>query len=328
MTDKQVSVLYECLDTGALQLEKALNMTYLEAVAKMGENLFEGRVLQEAGREEQHSLEEILGQVKTKDCEAEDVRKAFQLAVLKGMKGAVQPNHSMTPDAVCLYMSYLANKLTSDEKEGYRLVDLAVGSGNLLTALHNHSTHPVQASGFEVDETLLATTFASANLQKLELALFHQDSLTVKVPEADLVATDLPVGYYPKDEVAASYELNVDDGHAYIHHLMIEQSLRTLKAGGFALLLIPNFLFESTQTLALNNYLKKEATILGLLQLPNSMFTAKQHQKCILLLQKKAPGIRVPSQALLAELPSFTSKEATADMMKRINNWFAEQLGR
>ena len=28
------------------------------------------------------------------------IRKAFQLAILKGMKESVQPNHQMTPDSI------------------------------------------------------------------------------------------------------------------------------------------------------------------------------------------------------------------------------------
>jgi len=44
------------------------------------------------------------------------------------------------------------------------------------------------------------------------------------------------------------------------------------------------------------------------------------------MLQKKGEGAILPKQALLAELPSFTKKEALADMMQQMNKWFETEL--
>ncbi|MBM7838446.1 site-specific DNA-methyltransferase (adenine-specific) [Alkalihalobacillus xiaoxiensis] len=327
METTNVTKLFEYLDQTSDKLAHQSQLTYLEALAEAGDNLFEGTILQSLSPADEEEVQELLDKVKQLEWKQEEVRKAFQLGVIKGMKGAVQPNHSMTPDAVSLFISYLVNKLVQD-RENTELLDLAVGSGNLLFAICNNATTPIEASGFEVDETLLKNAYSSANLQQHQIHLYHQDSLQVVPQKTDLVVSDLPIGYYPKDDVASSFELKAKEGHSYIHHLMIEQGIKSLNDGGFALFVIPNFLFESDQSAALHAYLKKDAVVLGLLQLPSSMFSNVQQQKSILLLQKKKEGIPVPQQALFAELPTFSNKEAMQDMVKQINRWFEEQLKR
>lgn len=328
MESTQVVRLFDYLDESADILLNQIEGTYLDALAAAGDNLFEQQILQEVRGETEAMLEKKLNEVKDEKWEREDMRKAFQLAIIKGMKGTVQANHMLTPDAVSLFIGYLVQKLIDPKKERFKLLDLAVGSGNLLFSICNHVNNEPEAIGFEADETLLKVAFASANLQQREVALYHQDSVQVTLPHADIVASDLPVGYYPKDDVAKGFELKAGEGHSYIHHLMIEQAIRSLHPGGYAVLLVPNFLFSSDQAEALNVYLKKEAIVLGLLQLPSSLFSNSQHGKSILLLQKKADNVKTPQQALLAELPSFSNAEAMHDMMRQINKWFSEQLGR
>ncbi|MDT8859390.1 class I SAM-dependent methyltransferase [Alkalihalobacillus sp. MEB130] len=327
MSQTKVEILYTYLDEVANYLEGIVDVTYLEGLAEAGENLFKEEVCQHVTTEQKMWLQDKLFTIKDESISNEDIRKAFQLAVLKGMKGAVQPHHSMTPDAVCLFLSYLVNKVIAKNEQPILLLDLAAGSGNLVNALLNQSTAPITASAFEVDETLLKLAYVSANLQKHELQLFHQDSVEpIVFEDVDLVVTDLPVGYYPKDEIAQAYQLKAPKGHSFIHHLMIEQAISKTKAGGFLFFLVPNFLFESEQAKQLHEYVKGEANILGLLQLPNSMFQSEQFGKSIFMLQKKGEKTRQPKQALLAELPSFTKKEALADMVKQINKWFEEEL--
>ncbi|NEU29900.1 class I SAM-dependent methyltransferase [bacterium LRH843] len=327
MNKTNIETLYTYLDEVAAYLEKEWNIAYLEGLAEAGENLFQKDVCQPLSEDKRRFLHEKLINISELEYKAEDVRKAFQLTVLKGMKGAVQPHHSMTPDAVCLFLSYLTNKVLGKNKEKATILDLALGSGNLLSALANHSTVPLHAYGFEVDETLLKLAFVSANLQKHEFNLFHKDSIEpLAIGEVDLVVTDLPVGFYPKEEIARSYELKADNSHSYIHHLMIEQAIHATKEGGYLFFIIPNFLFEGEQAAKLNNFIKDHTAILGLLQLPKTMFQSEQATKSIFMLQKKSKTSKVPRQALLAELPSFSNMEALADMIEQINKWFEQEL--
>ncbi|WP_246031641.1 class I SAM-dependent methyltransferase [Salibacterium salarium] len=321
----EVEKLHGLIDEMATSIQKHTDVTYLEALAEAGENIFQQAVIQTLPDDEKKRLEEKLKQELPEEMKKEQIRKAFQLAVIKGMKEAVQPHHAMTPDAVAMFMGYLVEKLTS-KKESLALLDPAAGTANLLSAVLNQVPKETIAYGTEVDETLLKIAYVLSNLQEHDVELFHQDSIeNLASPQADAVVADLPVGYYPKDEVAESFRLKAAEGHSYLHHLMIEKSMNHVKAGGFFVLLIPNFIFESDEASSLHQYIKDEAVILGLLQLPSSMFKSGQFGKSIWLLQKKGPEVVQPGQALLAELPSFSDQDALLDMMKQMDKWFKEE---
>lgn len=296
-------------------------MTY--SLAESGKNLFEQKVLQDLPTEQKEKLQNTYESVADDAFRAEEVRKAFQLAVLKGMKEATQPHHEMTPDAVALFMSYLMNKLT-DGKETLSILDPALGTGNLLTAVLNGAQQQRVASyAVEADELLMKLAYVNANLQNHETEFFHQDALQpLLIDPVDAVVCDLPIGYYPDDERASAYALQADSGRSYTHHLMIEQSLNHTKEGGFLLFLIPNGLFQSDQTEALNAFIKQHAVIQGLLQLPLTMFKKEQHAKSIFILQKLGPGVKPPKQALLADLPSFSDEHALRNIITQIDEWF------
>ncbi|SFE67984.1 class I SAM-dependent methyltransferase [Alteribacillus iranensis] len=320
-----VEKLYTLVDDIAVSIQKHADKTYLEALAEAGEAILNQSVSEDLPREESIRLEKKITQDIPPEMEREGIRKAFQLAVIKGMKEAVQPHHAMTPDAVALFIGYLVDKLVS-KKESAVILDPASGTGNLLSAVLNSVTKNTAAYGVEVDETLLHIAYVLADLQEHQVEFFHQDAIEqLAVPPVDVVAADLPVGYYPKDEVAQNFELKSSKGRSYVHHLIIEKCMEHVKDGGFFVLLIPNFMFESEEAPALNKYIKEHATTLGLLQLPESMFKSNQYGKSIWMLQKKGKDAIQPSQALFAELPSFVKHEALADMIVQIDKWFKEQ---
>ncbi|WP_241657869.1 class I SAM-dependent methyltransferase [Anaerobacillus alkaliphilus] len=312
---------FKGIDQSAEALQNETEFTYLEALIHTGELLFKGETNLHLSELALKKFKNSLSNIDLNKISKEQIRKAFQLAILKGMKEATQSNHAMTPDAVALFISYLINKLT-EEMEHFRILDPAVGSGNLLTAILNQSTKSISSYGIEPDETLLQLAYVSANLQQHNVELFHQDALMdIMVDPVDIVVADLPIGHYPNKENSNRYKLKAKEGLSFTHHLMIEQSINYTKEGGFLLFLIPNFLFESEQAQQLHTYIKESTYIYSLLQLPKSMFKDEKHAKSIFILRKKADGIKAPSQALLAELPSFSNKTALSEMIKSMNNW-------
>lgn len=317
--------VFKLFDNSATILMNELHISYLDALAETAENLFEGEILQEIDSFTKRRLQKEYEGVVLSQVSTEMIRKGLQLAILKGMKEAIQPNHEMTPDAVCIFISYLVEKLMQ-KKEQFSLLDPAYGTGNLVTAILNNSGKAIQAYGVEVDETLIKLGYASANLQRHEIELFRQDALQpIFVEDVDIVVADVPVGFYPNDVVASEYELATrGTGHSYSHYLYIEKSLKHLKEGGFLVTMIPNFMFEGEEAAHLNEFIKKNAVIIGLLQLPLSMFKSNKHGKSIFILQKKGENVRAPKQALLAELPSFSKKESMRGMIKNIDTWFKE----
>ena len=241
------------------------------------------------------------------------------------MRQNVQPNHQMTPDSIGMLLSYLLDKFMQGKKQ-FTLLDPAIGTGNLVTTIMNYmSETEIMAYGVEIDEVLIKLAYVSCNLQENPVELFNQDSLQdLYIDPVDVVVCDLPVGYYPNDKQAQNYELKSDSGHSYAHHLFIEQSTRYVKDGGYLFFIIPNGLFESPEAPKLHHFIKNNLHIQSILQLPESMFKAKEAAKSILILQKHKEGIKPPKEVLLVNLPSLTDKEQMQVIFAKINTWFQE----
>ncbi len=321
-----VETLFSIFDSSAVVLRKELDVTYLEALVETGDNLFEGAILQEELSES--AIERLNREYSTFNEETykgEEIRKAFQLAILKGMKEGVQANHEMTPDAVGIFMSYLFHKFMQGQNE-ITVLDPAIGTGNLMTTVFNSAKEGLAMSGFgvEVDEVLIKLALVNANLQKHAIEFFHQDGLApLYIDPVDAVVSDLPIGYYPNEIGASEYKLKADEGMSYAHHLFIEQSVKHTKEGGYLFFLVPNFIFESDQAPKLHAFIKETCFIQGLLQLPVSMFKNEKNAKSIFVLQKKGPSVTMPKQALLVELPKFSNMKAMENIMDQLNTWFA-----
>lgn len=320
-----VEDLFSVINDTATILQEELSITFLEALAETGENIFQQSILQEDLSElATKRLKKSYESIKINSYTVEEIRKSFQLAILKGMKENVQPNHQMTPDAVGLLVGYLVNKFV--KQSSFILFDPAIGTGNLMTTVMNQQLEKsIQGIGIDIDDLLIKLAYVNANLQQHPIELYNQDSLEpLFIEMADAVVSDLPVGYYPNDVRAADYELKAEEGHSYAHHLFIEQSMKYTKAGGYLFFIIPNGLFESAEAPKLRQYIKETAHIQAILQLPKTMFRSENAAKSILILQKKGENVKVPKQVLLVNLPSLSNSTEVEKILSKIDVWLAE----
>lgn len=319
--------LFSVFDQTADLLQNELSCTYLEALVETGNNIFHGEILQDSLNDvAKKRLKKEYQTVSLEALSVEKIRRAYQLAILKGMVGSTQPNHQMTPDSIGLLISYLVKKFMGN-RETLRILDPAVGTGNLLSTCINHLQEDIQVQsyGVEIDEVLIRLALVGANLQGHHTEFHHQDSLRpLLIDPVDLVVSDLPVGYYPDDEHAKNFELRATNGHSYAHHLFIEQSIRYTKPGGYLFFLIPNHLFETEEAPKLHRYLKEHVYIQSVLQLPPSIFKNNQAAKSIFILQKKADDVKPPKEVLLATLPSLSNKEAVQNLLIKMDLWLEE----
>ncbi|MCF6408771.1 class I SAM-dependent methyltransferase [Pseudalkalibacillus salsuginis] len=319
---KNVESIYRLLHETATIISEKEQVSYLDALIMTGENLVQGGIQDKYDEQTKNDLIYKYESLSLDELSKEEIRKGYQLAILKGMQDGVQSQHAMTPDAVALFVGYLVEK-TMSKKERITLLDPAIGTGNLVSAVLNQTKMKVFSYGSEVDETLIKLAYVNMNAQEHDIQLYHQDSLqSLMIDPVDLVITDLPVGYYPNDDMASKYRLKADTGHSFSHHLMIEQALNHTKEGGFLFFLIPNFLFAGDQAQKLNKYLREEAVIHGLLQLPLTMFKKEEQAKSIFFIQKKGEEVTAPKEALMAELPSFSDPRALQSIMEKIDAWF------
>lgn len=326
MNVSSMETIFTVLNETAMILAEELSCTYLEALAETGENLFHDDIVQDELSElTQKRLKKKYEEIHLESFSKEQIRKAYQLAILKGMKDSVQSNHQMTPDSIGLFISYLIEKFT-DKKKSFSLIDPAVGTGNLMmTILNQIEDKEIISYGIDIDDLLIKLAYIGANLQRQPIQLFNQDSLEhLFIDPVDMVVSDLPVGYYPNDVGASKYKLKAEQGHSYAHHLFIEQSLNYTKPGGYLFFLIPNGLFESEEAPKLHKFLSEEVYIQGVLQLPQTMFKSSNAAKSILILQKKDDQIKAPKQVLIANLPTLSNQNAMESMIGKIDRWFKE----
>ncbi|QED48933.1 class I SAM-dependent methyltransferase [Cytobacillus dafuensis] len=325
MNSTPVEELFTVFNETAMIIQEELACTYLEALAETGENIFHGSILQEELSElTVKRLRKNYETIQMENYSKEEIRKSIQLAILKGMNELIQPNHQMTPDAIGLLIGYLVDKFV--QKNEFRLLDPAVGTGNLLTTVINQQQNKmVEATGIDIDDILIKLSYVNANLQQHPIQFFNQDSLeSLFIEKADVVVSDLPVGYYPNDLRASEYEMKADQGHTFAHHLFIEQSVRHVKEGGYLFFIVPNGLFESEQASKLHEYIKKYTNIQGFLQLPQSIFKNEKAAKSIFILQKKGEGVKPPKQVLLVHLPSLSKTVEVEKILNKIDIWFKE----
>lgn len=254
----------------------------------------------------------------------EDIRRGIQLAILKGMKQNAQPHHQMTPDSIGMLIGHIASKLAVDE-HNLTLLDPAAGTGNLLYTVMNAIGNNVAATAVEIDDVLVRLSAVVAELLEHPVTFYVQDALRpLLVDPVDITVCDMPVGFYPDDDNGLNYTLMPTEGHAYAHHLFIEQSMKHTKPGGHGLFIVPANLFDSEQSPLLQPFLKNQTVIRAVIQLPDSLFKSTTHAKSILVLQKPSPDIVATPDVMLAKVPNMTDKRAMALFLQKIDMWATE----
>ena len=299
------------------------------------ENIIDDQVAVEDGvpdKETVDKLQKLYQELKLKDADAETIRQVIQLSFLKVIrKDAIQANHQMTPDTIGFLMAYLIEKIVNF-KRPYSIFDPAVGTGNLLTTVINQlkksNSQPVKGYGIDNDPSMLEVASASVALQKLDVDLFHQDSINaLDIPECDIAVADLPIGYYPLDENTKNYQTRAEKGHSYVHHLLVEQAMNYLRPGGFGVFLVPSNIFQTKESQSFVKWIQSVAYLQGLINLPSELFANPNAQKAILLLQRHGGNSKQAVKVLLGEFPSFKQPKEFGAFMQEIDQWVKTNLG-
>lgn len=334
LSENESEALFKVMDQSIEILQDELSTSYIDALIETGDNLIEKNVQVEDGKPSTTAVTKLTTLYQSIDLsqlDASTIRRAIQYSMLKvTQKDTIQPNHQLTPDTIGMIIGYLVTSLLPQSSE-LEVLDLAVGTGNLMTTVINeligNSIPKVKGIGVDNDDTLLAIAQISANLQGLNLALYHQDSLgKLAFGKSDVAISDLPVGYYPLDENAKKYTTSANDGHSYVHHLLIEQSMSHVKDGGFGIFLVPTNLFQSGQAKQLLKWMQGSAYLQGFLNLPKALFLNDSAQKSILILQNHGDGALQANKVMLGEFPSFKNQAQFKKFMGEILEWEQQDL--
>lgn len=317
-----IEKLFDIIDETSMILSSELQTGYLRAMCESCQNIIDQSILQSVAADTRQSLQDYYNDLEELEFAQEEIRKALQLAILKGLKADRLTNETMTPDSIALIMSYLASKFIKNF-ENKSIGDLAVGTGNLLTAVLNHlQTQPEAIYGVDIDPDLIQVAYVLSDMQEHEIQFYQQSSLKpLFIDPLDAIISDLPVGPYDQSD-APDLDLTLaHKGCSYLPYLLIENQIKYLKPGGYGFYLIPNDLFNQEHSADFHQLLTSQVNIQALLQLPTSLFKTHELGKSLFVIQKQGDLVKPVNEVLVAQLPNLNDPTKFSQMLTRVEDW-------
>lgn len=336
MNVENIKKIYDGLYASIQILQAALDYSYTEALHETLQNILAGEAQQIDNAPSDEAVQQlnlIYQDLAITSCSPTEIQKGIQLAFLEGeRKDSLPANQQMTPEAIAILMGYFAAELSKHQhfdRQTVRLFDPVIGSGNLWAIVARQLMDKglqVEGEGYDNDDLMLSIAEKSLALQGLHPQLYLGDSLqNLMVQPAHIVVADLPVGYYPVDEVAARFSAGFEsggaNGHSYAHFLLIEQSLRYLQANGWGIFLVPSNIFTSEGGMHLIKAIGDYGYFQAFLNLPGSLFQTVQSHKSILIVQKSGDKARQTAQVLLGNVPSLKDEQQMNRFLDDFQSW-------
>jgi site-specific DNA-methyltransferase (adenine-specific) len=315
-------------------LQKALNVSFGEALTETFDNLENGRIKVEMDAPDKKTVAELAK--KYADLNYDKLSRPLKAQVfiyltLKAINDdGRNANQMPTPPAISTIIALIMQKLLPDKE--LEIVDPAIGTGNLLYSVINqlktadHSKNSYKLAGIDNDEDMLNLADVAAHLNGLKISLYCQDALTPwLIPSPDAVVSDLPIGYYPIDENAKDFATKANKGHSFAHLLFIEQIIKNLKPAGYAFLVVPKSILAGEIGSDFMPWLSKKVFLRSIIELPDDMFQNKFNQKSILVFQNHGENA-VSSEVLLTKLDSMKNEKALIKFNVKLNEWYTKNI--
>lgn len=326
--EKLFNQFLDCVQT----LQKALNVSFTEALVETFDNLEQGKIKVENGAPDEETVAELSKKYQALDYEnisQKDKAQVFTFLTLKAVNDdGLDANQMPTPPAISTVVAMLMHKLLKDEK--MEVVDPAIGTGNLLYSVIsqlkalNHSKDNYQLVGIDNDEEMLNLADVAAHLNNFDIELYCQDALMPWMcPNPEAIVSDLPIGYYPIDENAKNFENQAKKGHSCAHLLLIEQIIKNLKPDGYAFLVVPKSILSGKIGADFMPWLTKKVYLKAIVELPDDMFRNKFNQKSILIFQNHGLEAK-PSEMLLTKLASLKKEQSLIQFNEKLNEWYTK----
>ena len=326
--EKLFNQFLDCVQT----LQKALNVSFTEALVETFDNLEQGKIKVENGAPDEKNVAELSKKYQALDYEnisQKDKAQVFTFLTLKAVNDdGLDANQMPTPPAISTVVAMLMHKLLKDEK--MEVVDPAIGTGNLLYSVIsqlkalNHSKDNYQLVGIDNDEEMLNLADVAAHLNNFDIELYCQDALMPWMcPNPEAIVSDLPIGYYPIDENAKNFENQAKKGQSFAHLLLIEQIIKNLKPDGYAFLVVPKSILSGKIGADFMPWLTKKVYLKAIVELPDDMFRNKFNQKSILVFQNHGSEAK-PSEVLLTKLASLKKEQSLIQFNEKLNEWYTK----
>ncbi|MCQ9211613.1 class I SAM-dependent methyltransferase [Streptococcus sp. B01] len=280
MNFEKIEQAYDLLLENVQTLQNLLGTNFYDA-------LIEQNAAYLAGNHEHEVIVANIEALKQLQLTAEEWRGSYQFLFIKANQTEpMQYNHQFTPDSIGFILTFLLDHLVSEKQ--VTVLEIGSGTGNLAQTILNHSQKKIDYLGIEVDDLLIDLSASIADVMESSSHFAQGDAIRPQIlKESQVIIGDLPIGYYPDDRIAQRYQVASSTEHTYAHHLLMEQSLKYLKQGGYAILLAPNDLLTSPQSPLLKAWLQDNARVVAVLTLPSNLFGTQLMAKTIFVLQKQ-----------------------------------------
>ena len=314
MNFEKIEQAYALLLENVQEIQNELLTSFYDALVEQNGSYLDGNIELDSVRQNNEKLKAL-------KLNKEEWRRAYQFLLMKAAQTEpLQANHQFTPDSIGFILTFLIDQLS--KKEHIDILEIGSGMGNLAETILNNTQKNMDYLGLELDDLLIDISASIADVMDAKVSFVQGDAVRPQVlKESDVIISDLPVGFYPDDSIAARYEVASTQDHTYAHHLLMEQSLKYLKSGGYAIFLAPNDLLTSSQSDLLKKWLQKHAQIVAMIALPESLFGNAAYAKTIFVLKKQ------DEQAVQPFVHAVSDFQNQADLLtfsEKFQNWSQE----
>lgn len=319
-----------CVNT----LQEALNVSFGEALTETFDNLESGKIKVEEGAPDEKTVEKLSKLYQALNYEKlakKDKVLIFNYLTLKAINDDGRNANQMPTPPIISTIIALIMKRVLPQKE-LEIVDPALGTGSLLYSVvnqlvaENHSKNNFSLVGIDNDEEILSFADIAAHLNGLKIDLYCQDALADwMIKPADVIVSDLPVGYYPLDNNAAHFDLKNLKGHSYDHFLFVEQIINNLAPNGFGFLIVPTGMLSGKDREKFMPWLTKKVYLNAIVDLPDEMFRNKFNQKSILVFQNHGDHAQA-KDILLTKLGSLKKEDSLIEFNIKLNEWYTRSV--
>ena len=321
MTQEKIAQYFDALTSASQSLVKDTNTSYIDALIEILEDINSQTVHREFDKPS-NDVVQIIQSTIDMDwslLSPAEKRKALQLAVLKANREDQTPaNYQSTPDGIGYLLADFINQ-TAGLRDNDTIIDMNVGSGNLLWTINEMLDVTVKRIGIDNDETQLALASATDEIiNSDETTLYKEDTISIEeAPKAKVVIADLPVGYYPL-QPSDKFITRNQNGRSFVHHLLIEKSLDFVADDGWIYLLVPANVLNGDEAKKVLQFVTSRAQLKAFLQLPNEFFQDARAAKAILVLKKQRTK---NNEVLMGQYPSLKDLKSLQNFLQEIKAW-------
>ncbi len=302
-----MELFYDCVEDSIELLYEFYRLPYFDLLELTIKNILAGEILNDLETEDFNKLQKIYDTIADIDFNVEDVRKAMQGIILKGLKEMRLSNLYQTPDTLGIFLSYFITKFY-DNKKKLNILDPLCGTGNLLLTISNYLENDCNLFACDNDLWMTKITKMTADLLSQNVEIYFNDTMNLNLYSMDVIVFDMPKVEQPTKDVA------------YFPYNAILKYVDMLNEKGVLLGIVENDFFDYDKNKEFKEELMKTSSILGIVELPDSMFNLSK-PKIILVIQKR---VVEDKKCFMVKLPSFTDVKLFNESLKQIEAWFNE----